>query len=1405
MGLWTDIKKDTGYDREPSAEKRAQIRQLYFQKATEAGYDISTADDVLKESGVYADEERRADEAKQHAGLVAQAHDPAWKASMDAKVQAARDPLEVAEEAYRASLKGEPAPKPWKYRLPEKMLNDQELKDRYMAVTATGDPEKDSKLAQERQDSPFYAGLRRSVLGTAGISDLPDEQRQIVQQAINESSAKVEGDRRNMSFGDQVVSKAAEMAGGMAGSPSTYLAPLIPTAPLASLLPEAAPLVAKLGAGGVDFLLGSPGAVYGAASAAEGVKTEHNLGNEDANYAKEIAKGYVMGRLGGAAGKQLGAVAGDVGGKLGSGVGTAAELGGNAAGFGAVQTGAEIAGGITDKARGKDQRSYGDIFKDAGTGFAANMLMGLPQSVVAHRQIESQKAVARKEYDKADAIQDHTLAASINNITAKYTDPETIGRVTGDGQATLPGMDDTASVAAKAHAKLDGIDREAERRINNDLGFTKKIKNIALGVGEKLVDTKMRALSYLNSAARREQEVIVSECMSRGMSRGEALDAINKGYVEMPLGRRIAEQIKELPTEMQTMVHNANTTMAPAYHGMNAAEGKLLDRYVLARALLSNKRRVAERAERAAAEQAKHLKAAEEYQKMSDMSQDAARAEWIKKAAEEYDNASALEKKAKETYHLPMKESELAAIIMSVERSKNAPELAKRAEYIFNVSREIARLEYEQGIIPKDEYDRLMAVKDHVGIEFLTPASEYKGASDRKSQSASASDMFQLLQGGGNFGLNTDVAGIMHQRVVRAQMEAYKNNINKGFLEYAKRETPEDRNGFRIIDSPDNVMHGESFITVMEKGKKIFVAMPDWLKASLERDTAVTSEVINAVASLSMAGAVKKFAVQWNPEFAMANIPRDIGRYYRLMAEADSRDWSMKDLKALKNIVSANPVSYAADMAKNIAAVRLDASKKMIHDAANKGKPYDKLTPYAGEDWYGKAIHSGALRGVIARDTGNPSSTQSTAKRTYNSIDKALGMCGEFSENLLRVAAFKSLVDKGFTEKRAGQIVGQFLDYNRYGTVSKLADKIVPFFNVAVQAPRADIRIMSKNPAAYMTRVCYSAASFIAMAALAYSLDEGESEKQTPARTRSSSLRVPVASNKDGSFRMALVPLDQQDRLLAAICDSAVKMYYGKPADTARIRLAAKDFASVNPDMLLGIPAVNALNNLFNHANYDPYRDSPLDYAPAGFTKDETTGTWHESYKPGQNPISEKVAAAIYPFLDLKPASINYFIKTLFPSTFFAKVEGVAESAAKGEEITVSKVPMVSKLVKDTDPKLPLREAAKEGQLIKSQNDLKRYRDVSVENEVKDPDAYMDMMLRKMDEAPVSEKKQIVERLRAGYVDRIMGVDPETKFIKSQTDPSAWEELDKLHPFIENPRVLKKYMQYKAGKDADSQ
>ena len=413
MGLWGDIVKETSYDTEPDPAKREAIRKLFLTKAQEAGFDEETANAVLDHEGVYVAEEAKQKDAEAqkvaaaaHAKAVSDAHKPEYQAQMDQKVAAARDPLEVAEEAYRAQMKGEPAPAPLKYRLPENVLTDKELADRYVAVAATGDPEKDAKLAMERSKSPFFTGLRNSVFGTSSINELPKDQQGIVQQAIAAANGEIEADRKEMSWEAQTLSKTAEMAGTMAGSPSTYIAPMIPAASVLPILSEAAPVVAHLAMGAVRGVLNSPGLLWGAASGAEKAAVAHNLGDEDVSTVKEIAKGAILGKAGEIVGKPLGIVAEAIGSKAAAPVGTAAGLAGNAAGFGGVQSAAEIAGGIKDKSLGIDQRGYGDIFADAMTGFGANMMMGVPQSVLAHRNIEAQRHVMKGEYEKALAVRE---------------------------------------------------------------------------------------------------------------------------------------------------------------------------------------------------------------------------------------------------------------------------------------------------------------------------------------------------------------------------------------------------------------------------------------------------------------------------------------------------------------------------------------------------------------------------------------------------------------------------------------------------------------------------------------------------------------------------------------------------------------------------------------------------------------------------------------------------------------------------------------------------------------------------------------------------------------------------------------------------------------------------------------
>ena len=1416
MGLWGDIKTQTGYDSESDPANRSAIRDLYFKKAEELGYDKDTAEAVLDKEGVFDDERKRQEEASAHAMNVAEMHSPQWQRAMQQMVQNARDPLDVAEEAYRATLKGETAPESPKYRIPDKFLTDKELVDRYMAAKPTGDVEKDAQLAQERRDNPFAAGFRSSVYGTAGISDLPKDQQGIVQRAIAESAGEIAQQREGMSTAQKALSMAQEMGGTMLGSPTTYIAPLLPAASALPVLSESAPVLARAAMAGGRMVLSSPATLYGAASGLEGAKAQENLGDEDVSYLKSAAKGGILGWFGGKMGKPIGELAEGVGARLSPKAAALAGVTGNAAGFGLAGSGAELMTGVHGKITGQDKRSVGDIFSDVVAGYGANMMTGVPQAILAQKAVEIKHKAFKGDMESALELKDTAISHALDKINSRYADIETAqaklaeGRpaaelsnlpvargaelpstairmkgASGESQSTWKGAEygpDTVppevikADADAANRKFDAMDKEADRRRRNDTGsIARNIKGKFLGMGKRIVDNKMMSLSKLYQMEKKERSAIVSEYTQRGMTRNEVLDAMNKGIIPMPVARELAERIKEMPTEMQTMTHVANKILAPAYYGMKAGEARALERYVMARNQIS-----------------------------------------------EIERMRAIGK----PFSTPIPERQLRAVVIDTEMGKNGPEMEKRANYIFELSRQMIELEHEAGIIPTEERDRLRKVRDHIGTVWLDPASEYRDKNPKGTPSANSSDMFKLLDGGGTWGMDTDVAGIMHQRLVRAQLEAYKNQTGKLLLQYARggeyqgsklpstelheqqgphvvSEVPENALGLRVVPEWGSVHADEDYIVVRENGKVVKVAMPKWLKESLEADTEATKAVIRALGVFTMTSVVRKLAVQWNPEFAMANIPRDFARYYRLMAAADPKGWGAADMSAAENFIKANPVSYAAEMTKNIAAIRIDATKKFAHELKN-----GELQQYQGADWYDRCLKANGFRGVISRDTGSPLHKPGAAGKAYNGLDAALGMCGEFSENLLRCAAFKTLVDRGFTDKRAGQIVGQFLDYNRHGTMSKVWDRIIPFFNVAIQAPRADLRTLRENPQAYLSRIAWSAMSYTAIAMLTYSLDpEGKAAAQTAGRTRSSNAIIPdPVPNKDGSFRMATVPLDQQDRLLAALCDSVVRIQKGLPVDKERIVLAAKDFVSVNPEFYMGIPSWNVISALALHSNTDPYRDRKLSYAPEG-VDGKFAGTWHESYDPTKDAQwAISLAKEIYPMVDWQPAAITYAISQLAPSTFFVKTAKTAAAALDpSQEVKLSSIPMVSKVLRDSDPQLPLRTAAEEGQITKSRKDLKRYREVRLESQVKDPDEYLNMMMQKLEDAPDSEKAQVRDRFLEGYKDRILEVDPETKFIQSQTDPSAWETLDKLHPFLENPRVIKKYKRYEAGRDADNQ
>ena len=854
-------------------------------------------------------------------------------------------------------------------------------------------------------------------------------------------------------------------------------------------------------------------------------------------------------------------------------------------------------------------------------------------------------------------------------------------------------------------------------------------------LGEVAVDTNARALWELNRLAKTERDAIIQAYQKNGVKKGDVLDAMNKGTIPLPAAEQAANRIKALPTEEQRAIRNANKMLEGVYKDLSITEGEVLNKYATAKNLLNIKARVPE-------------------------------------------------------YILPRGETveKMQKLVSDVDSHPALSKIPEKANQLFALNKEILDRKYAAGELPEADYNALVASGDNLGVQHILPKEPMRLFGDKKNGTSSR-DEIKYIGTGSSLPINMDVGAVTHNRIVREQMAHAINSAYEPLHQMAS----EGRFG-RILNDGETPNNGHSSITYISNGEKVGIEVPDWFKASIEK-MPVKNEFLRLLSILTGSASTRALAVGINPEFALANIPRDFMRYYRMMAAGDKVSSPME---IAKTFINANPLVYSIKMLKNMAVTAKDV-------ATEKGI-------------YEDAIQNNALRGRWTRDiANNPYEDKAhPISAVYHKAQDILGKPGTISEDLLRVSAYKMLIDKGFTPERAGELTGGFLDYNRSGTLTKVLDAITPFVNVAIQAPRADIRMARKYPLSYASRVLWGLGIFGAVAALKYQDGVGVTDQES-ADQRTNYEMIPAWTDDKNRTAFIRVPLDQQDRFTAAVADSIIRISKGIPVDWERVKKAANDLALISNiyGIAKGGGAGRAINAVSDNVNWDDYRQVKLYNGP-----EPKEGARHEAFDPVKDSEALRVLTGVLynmtgGHVDVQPAMLEYAIGQYVPSSMLSNTAGTAVKALSGDtdKINVSNFPVTRKFFALSDPEKPWRDAAKDPSRKKSVQQLRDYRERRKASQIKDIDEYIRFMTGWADgEKNPNRIIQIYREMNEGIRDRAVGTDLRFKsFLQNNVDPSAYEdvarEYERIHgrnPVNADPNLIRRMNEERAYEDEDT-
>jgi hypothetical protein len=490
----------------------------------------------------------------------------------------------------------------------------------------------------------------------------------------------------------------------------------------------------------------------------------------------------------------------------------------------------------------------------------------------------------------------------------------------------------------------------------------------------------------------------------------------------------------------------------------------------------------------------------------------------------------------------------------------------------------------DAGVISKDVYDYID--KNHknyqprVFLDKIDPVIETRNG--RGGTIEVRNSGLQTLKDGSEGALMMDSPHLLMSKIIQTKTAISKNKATKSLADYLASK-PDALDAKIVTKMSDAVPAGKERIFYREDGKmKAMDVNRDFAEAWRTSNPQMTQEAMKIMRYASGTAFVKFLATAGNPEFAVANLPRDLGFTF-LASKEFSPFMPVAAYQQLRNI------------GKQV--ISKDARRTLAKYYRKNGGSTDYLSSMGHlEDFH----NPGAI---------------TTGRRTANKVVEMLGYFGNTSEETVRLAHFQqALRNLGVTNFGEGNMArlastadglekiraavyaaSNVLDFRQAGNMSKVVDQFVPFFNPAVQGARGVLRAFKERPA----ETSFRASQIIGLGALLAmynrKTDEKAWESTSDVEKDSKAVFVTGITRKDsnGNDRHVYIApaIDQGWRPFFIMGQMVGEKLMGKEVDPARITKSIR--ANYVPYEASNLPPVVAAMLTYSQ-NHDFWRNEKV-------------------------------------------------------------------------------------------------------------------------------------------------------------------------------------------------------------------
>lgn len=419
-----------------------------------------------------------------------------------------------------------------------------------------------------------------------------------------------------------------------------------------------------------------------------------------------------------------------------------------------------------------------------------------------------------------------------------------------------------------------------------------------------------------------------------------------------------------------------------------------------------------------------------------------------------------------------------------------------------------------EGLIGDDEFKRLerFIYTPKEFIEHIDPVLDNIVVGN-KTISVTSSGI-KRLEGGGPQLLRLSPEEQLAEAVVRTESRIARNRVGKSLEAIAINLPDNDYVSKKQVEKTWVRFTAREIDPDTKKAKNIaYYAEPELAKVLLE-DNAGSGKVGNIMSWMTGTRITKALVTGANPTFVLRQFPRDImfaittsGQYERFLLP-----------KALGQI------------SLDLAAVSRDAIKR-------QGLFEDYIKQGGGMNFLSHSARLNAIDNIPKTALG----------ANVRDAMRDLTYINETSEIMVRLAVMRRAMRNGASEREAVFIARDYLDFSDGSQMTKVADSIIPYINVAFIATRNVLRAAKKDPAQVAAVGGQLLGTYALTSAWAQIADPEMYADLSP-RIKESNIILPIGTSRldaEGNVRHGYIaiPVEQTTIPLKKAADTLMESY----------------------------------------------------------------------------------------------------------------------------------------------------------------------------------------------------------------------------------------------------------------------